>query len=309
MGIVYGGPGLIPQAPVSWAGLAMKWIGWDGSEWTLSDESTGTVLMPGVRGVNMPPIIHHRAAHASMPGARWRGSTVDIREGFWPIQIYSGDGSQAWIDRDRAFWKTIDPNRTGTWIVIQPDGRERKLKMRFKDDTDYAMRHDPALGGWANYGITFEAEQPYWEGEEVFGLWETGTPSPFFGAVGSPAFTISPGGALTEAKLLNPGDVETYIVWELFGPITSAEVGINGRNIVVPFSIAAGQVLQISTSPQTQLALQGPVGGPLTVDKTGDLGAIDFAALPPGEESDLSLSMVGTGAITAAFTPLYYRAW
>lgn len=310
MGIVYGAaPGIPTAPPVIWTGLAMKWIGWDGSEWILSDETDGTVLMPGVRGLNMPPIIHHRAAHASMPGARWRGSTVDVREIFWPIQIYSGDGTDAWIEHDQAFWRTISPDQPGTWVVVQPSGRERRLQMRFKDDNNYAIQHDPAYSGWTNYGITFEAEQPYWEGEAVTGYWQSGTESPFFGASGSPAFTISPGGSLAEAEIYNPGDVSTYIVWRLYGPITSATVGINGRNIVVPFSIASGQVLEIDTRPRAQVALQGPEAGPLTVDKTGNLGDIDFAPLPPGETSDLSLTMAGAGAIEATFTPLYYRAW
>ncbi|HAP90776.1 MAG TPA: hypothetical protein DCR15_14045 [Arthrobacter bacterium] len=309
MGLIFGA--VLPVAPtnVDWFGLTMKWIGWDGSEWTLTDESDGTVLMPGVRGLNMPPIIHHRAAHASVPGARWRGSTVDVRPVFWPLQVFCSTSSADWIARDSAFWGTMDPTRTGTWVVITPDGRQRRLQLRFTDDTDFSMNHDSVLEGWSNYGITLNAEQPYWEGDPLGGLWSPGTSSQFFGGTGAPSFYISPGGTLAEAAIDNPGDVQTYVLWQIYGPISSATVGVNGRNITIPFAIADGQMLEIDTDPRAQQAMQGPVGGELTVDMTGSLGAIDFAPLPPKQTVNLSLSMSGTGEIAARFTPLYYRAW
>lgn len=309
MGVVFGGLSIPSAPPVSWTGLGMKWIGWDGSEWILSNEATGTVMLPGVRGMNMPPVIHHRAAHASLPGARWRGNSVDIREVFWPIQVYSSLGSQEWVELDRAFWKTMDPTKTGTWVVTQPDGTTRSLKLRFVDDGQQTFQHDAALDGWTNYGITLAAEQPYWEGEKISGSWAPGNPIPFFGSTGGPAFAISPGNTLETAKITNPGDVEAYVVWRIYGPITSASVGIDGHTISVPFIIPAGEVLEIDTSPSGQVALQGPVDGPLTVDRTPNLGAIDFAALPPGKESTLELVANGGGGISASFTPLYYRAW
>lgn len=309
MGVIFGGILNPPAPPVAWSGFEMRWIGWDDSEWILSDETHGSVMLPGVRGLSMPPIIHHRAAHASVPGARWRGNSVDVREAFWPIQIYSNLGSQDWIEKDRAFWKTMNPTKTGTWVVIQPDGRRRSLKLRFVDDGDHTFEHDASNDGWTNYGITFAAEQPFWEGEEITGLWQAGSQVSFFGTSGGPAFTISPGNTLESATITNPGDVDSYVIWRVYGPVTSATVGINGRNIVIPFSIPDGEVLEIDTRPTGQIAMQGPVAGPLTVDKTPNLGAIDFAPLPADVESDMSLAMTGTGRVTATFTPLYYRAW
>jgi len=309
MGVVYGGSTAPPEPPVVWAGLDMKWIGWDGSEWSLSDASSGTVMLPGVRGFSMPPIIHHRAAHASLPGARWRGNSVDVREVFWPLQVYTSRGSREWLMRDRAFWSTLDPAMTGLWQVVQPDGTTRSLRLRFTDDGQQTFDFDPSITGWSNYGITLAAEQPYWEGAPVAGLWLAGTQTPFFGGSGGPAFNISPSNTLESATIINPGDVDTYVTWRVFGPVTSATVGINGRIITIPFEIPAGQVLEIDSSPSGQIALQGPVAGPLTVDKTSSLGNIDFAPLPARVQSSMSLTVSGTGSVMASFTPLYYRAW
>lgn len=304
MGIVFGAPPIPPAPPAVWTGLEMTWTGWDGSTWILSDATDGTVIKAGVRGFSMPPIIHHRAAYASVPGARWRGSTVDVREVFWPIQIYSDLGSSYWLEKDRAFWRTLDPTKTGTWKVIAPDGTYRQLEMRYQDDGDMSFGQDPSKAGWQDYGITFAAEQPFWAGQPQTDVFDSGTPSPFFSSTGQPyVVKISPGGTFSSAKMNNPGDVDAYLVWRIYGPTTTVTVGINGRNIVIPFAIADGQMLEIDTNPRAQTAMQG------SIDKTPLLGAVDFAPLPAGKTSTLSLSMTGTGTITATLVPLYYRAW
>lgn len=308
MGVIFGGPATPVNPPVLWTGLDMKWRGWDGSEWSLTDASTGTVMLPGVRGLSMPPVVHHRAAHASLSGARWRGYTVDVREVFWPLQIYSDTGSDAWVERDRAFWRTLDPLQTGQWVVKLPEGTSRTLNLRFASD-DYSMQTDSVLAGWTNYGISFVAEQPFWAGDRITRQWEAGTESQFFGGSGGPAFTISPGNTLSLAELHNPGDVAAHLVWRVYGPATTATVGINGRNITIPFNIPAGQVLVIDTTPSAQTAMMGPSAGPWTTDRTMDLGLIDFASLPTGNNT-LSLNITGgVGTISATFEPLYYRAW
>lgn len=298
MGIVFGAPYTPPLPPVTWTGLDMIWTGWDGSVWHLAHAADGTVMMPGVRGLNTPPVVHYLASSAATPGARWRGHTVDTREVFWPIQIYSDLGSLDWLARDRAFWKTMRPDKTGTWTVIQPSGAQRSLTLRFKEDGGQTYNTDPALAGWNNYGITLQAEQPFWAGETETGGWGAAVPVGFFANK-----TISPGGTLASATLYNPGDVEVWPVWNIYGPVTAATVGINGRNITVPFTVAGGEVLTIDTSPRVQTAMLGGT------DRTGDLTGIDFAPLPPGEVSSLTLSMTGSGRITATVTPLYLRAW
>jgi hypothetical protein len=276
----------------------MTWTGWDGSVWSLSDSQHGTVMLPGVRGLNMPGVTHYTTTNANLPGARWRGHTTDVREVFWPIQIYSNTGSVEWLARDRAFWKTMRPEKTGTWSVIQPDGQSRSLKLRFQDDGTQTFDTDPAIVGWTNYGITLQAEEPYWAGPSEIRSWTAGNAVPFF-----PNLTISPGGTLASAQIVNPGDVDIWPVWKIHGPSTTAQVGLNGRLITVPFTVNAGQVLTIDTSPRVQTAMLDGV------DRTADLGTVDFAPIPADGTTTLSLSMTGTGSISATITPLYLRAW
>ena len=270
-------------------------------------------MLPGLRGLTMPPIVHYSTAYASVPGAAWRGHTVDAREVFWPIQLYHDTDSQGWIDRDRAFWKTMRPEKTGTWTVKLPSGAERQLDCRFSNDGDGTITHDPVLAGWSNYGITLVAEEPFWRAEPIRREWGAdGTVTDFLPSAPGGNFTIAPSTTLASSAMPNPGDVDAYPVWEVHGPTTTAQVGIAGRNITIPFAVDAGQVLVIDTAPSQQSATLWTISGDSRVspvDKTPDLGIANFVAVPADSTTTTSLLLTGAGKVSLILTPLYLRAW
>lgn len=97
--------------------------------------------------------------------------------------------------------------------------------------------------------------------------------------------------------------METHVEWEAHGPFTSVTVGVGDSTVVAPINAAAGQVLVIDTDPSVQAAfLDG-------VDVTEQLTQAEFGTIPPGTAVPLTLSMTGTGFITATYTPKYFRAW
>ena len=314
MALVFATPYFPPVAPPQeWIGLQMTWTGWDGSVWNLTSAAEGAVMLPGLRGLSMPAVVHYSTAYASVPGATWRGHTVDAREVFWPIQLYHDTNSQGWIDRDRAFWKTMRPDKTGTWTVKLPSGQERHLDCRFSNDGEMAFNQDPALQGWSNYGITLVAEKPFWRAEPIRREWGAdGTVKDFFPAEPGGNFTIAPSTTLATSAMPNPGDVDAYPVWEIQGPATTAQVGIAGRNITIPFPITANQVLAIDTAPSQQSATLYTVvdGQRVTpVDKTADLGVAKFVPVPADSVTPTSLLLTGSGTVSLTLTPLYLRAW
>ena len=312
MALVFATPYYPSAPPRPWVGLEMTWTGWDGSLWHLTSAAEGAVMLPGVRGLNMPPVVHYSTAFASVPGARWRGHTVDAREVFWPIQIYHDLDSQAWIDRDRAFWKTMRPEKTGTWTVKHPSGAERKLDCRFSNDGDATMNQDPVLAGWSNYGITLVAEQPFWRAAPITREWNAGGALPFYPQTTGDNFQISPSTTLDNSAMPNPGDVEAYPVWEVHGPVTSAQVGVAGRNIQIPFAVDTGQVLVIDTNPAQQSAILWDGDGGVRTnprDVTPQLGAAQFVPIPGDSITTTTLSVNGAGKVSLVLTPLYLRAW
>jgi hypothetical protein len=281
----------------------MVWSGWDGTQWSLTNPDEGIVMMPGLRGWSMPPVNHYKDSYASVAGTRWRGYQVGEREVFWPIQIYSDAGSNDWIMRDSAFWRTMHPRRLGTWSVTQPDGSTRSLTLRFKDDGTQEFQIDPVQRGWGSYGITLAAEQPFWAGDLVVGSWTTGAGSNFFNTTGAPAFNISPGNSISNARINNPGDEASWPVWVLDGPFTSFGIMVGGKTIGATMTVGSGHQLVIDTDPVKRSALLDGA------DVMSQITQAGFAPLPDGMGVDLSLAMVGSGRITVKFTPLYYRAW
>jgi len=321
------------SASVSWSGFqAMTWTGADGSQFDLLSPDSGTLLMAGARGLNMPSLTDYTSESPALDGARFRGSRTNQREVFWPLLVYSDAGSQAWVEYDREFWNSLRPGQVGLWTVTHPNGDTRTLRCRFKDDGGQSYDVDPSLVGWAAYGITLVADQPYWEGAAVTRTWKASQPVSFFGGgTGGPPFTISPGSTLAKATMPNPGDVDAYPMWVLTGPIDIASVGLSGKLTQYQASIASGRSVVIDTSPDQQRVVEiasppdPDSGGPdvgsqewldwisaamsTGTDRVLNLGSVAFnAPVSPGRSVSLSLSMVGDGTVTAAIVPYYFRA-
>lgn len=295
--------GLPDVAPASWPGLReVRWEAWDGTAWDLLDPQAGTFLVEGVRGLTMPPATRHTTESPAVAGTDDSDDDhVGEREVFLPLFVYSDAGSQAWVERDRAFWRGLRRRKYGWLVVVHPDGTERRLRCKFVDDGSHAFPVDPTRRGWALYGITLVAPQPYWQGAPVVRSWKAGEPVEFFQADG---LHIAPASRIDTATIDNDGDVEAWPVWTIHGPTSSVTVGVDARVVEVPFTLAEGESLVIDTHPTVQTAADHA-----GADRTGELGAVDFAAVEPGDRVALDITLVGTGYVSASLTPLYERAW
>lgn len=275
-------------------GLTFGWVGWDASSWNLTNDATGVCLLEGVRGLSMPPVQQYRSESPMVAGSRYRGTRVQQREVFWPLQVWHHGTPGDFVVRDRAFWKTLDPSKVGTWTVTQPAVGEaspvsRTLKLRYESD-DGAWDSDPLLLGYNAYGITLVAEQPFWQG--------------------TPATTTFTG---TDSILVtNPGDVPAWITWTLNGPISSgAHVGVYGAHILVPAAVPDGDTLTIYTQPDLMVALWDD-GTELVLDSSpDDYGVMNakFKAVREGASTHLQVTMSGAGTIDGTLTPYYFRAY
>jgi len=324
--VVYGLPFLPTPTPgPNWQGMLMTWTGWDGSVWTISDRSAGALLLSGTRGLTLPPTRRVVDSSPAVAGSLHRGSVTEEREVFWPIKIFHGDGALAWVARDRAFRRTLDPDKPGVWSVTQPSGETRRLTCYFDNDGNHSMDTLPSLTGWERYSITLVAEQPYWVGDPVVRSWKNRTYEPFFDADGPQIVNIAPGADASTATIDNPGDVESYPRWFVDGEVTAAAVGVGGIVVNVPFTVGAGQCLVIESDPvnigatmydvapgaEAKKPSERVIGVDLInpVDRTADLGEADFGAIPAGESVELSLSLTGTGTVEVYLPTLWRAAW
>lgn len=299
-----GSPAPPPPPPDvdAWPGIAQTWTAHDGTVWPLTGTETGVRLRPGARGYSMPLVEDFTDEAAGVDGQFFSGYRVAAREVFWPILIVQGGGSQAWLDYDRSFWRTVQPGRYGTWTVRQPNGQARRLRMRSVSDLEPSWDHLPGRLDWHPYGLLFVADDPYWYGQRIVVTGEDNPPVEFIDPDDSPPFHISGGSSLSGMSIANPGDVDAWPTWTAVGPHTGLTVGVGGRLITCP-DLGEGERLVVDTSPWVQAAT---VDG---VDVTAELGDVDFAPVPPGETVPLFASSSGDGTVTCTVTPRYFRAW
>lgn len=316
----------VPPLPAAaaWQGFRLSWRGWDGSDWELSQPRSGLFLQPGVRGLGMPDFERHSTGSAMVPGSRHRGSSTKDREVFWPVYLYSDDSSEAFLARDRAFWGSLDTDVEGTWTCHLPNGSSRSLDLRLVSVED-DLKYDPIKMGWARYGVTLLADQPYWLGEATTRSWSQGELRNYdvtaqdridYGYADDVIHYLSAGGSLGSATFSNDGDVEAYPVWTVVGPTTAVSFGVEGSTVVVPFAIPAGSAVRIDTDPVSgQVLWFGDWDASAKtifepVDRTAELDPTSkFVAIPRGQDRKLTIAMTGTGTVLAEVRNKYRRAW
>ncbi|MDQ1053169.1 hypothetical protein QE394_001097 [Arthrobacter sp. SORGH_AS 212] len=323
--IVYGAPYIPPVDPApAWSGMPMTWTA-KGTEWALTDRSTGIFLLPGVRGLGSARQERHSTSSPAVAGSQYQGTSFLDREVMWPLKIWHNGGSTAWMERDRAFWKTMDPKDIGVWTVVHPDGNHRSLTLRFVDDGDHSRERNPLRIGWDRYNINLVAEQPFWVGRPVVRSFiGEAPPPPFFGNDG-PIVNIASDFSAANARMDNPGDEESFPRWFIDGDTESAHVGVGEEIVHVPFPIDAGYCLVIESDPDLiggtlyEITASGAEKKPSErvigvdminpVDMSPELGETDFAPVPAGAQVPLSLSISGTGAVEVLLPTLYRRPW
>lgn len=302
----------VPPAPppppyVPWLRAQIEWIGWDGSEWNLTDWRSGVfVTQDGIEGLSRPTHTDWIAPMSpAMHGQQFNGFVVDPRKIFLPLYLYSDESSEAFQKLDSAFWATMKPNKYGTLRYTSTAGA-REIRARFRDDGGQAYARDPHYFGWARYGIELIADDPFWTSETISQFFGgSGEGVDFFGGVEgkAPMFHIGSSSNLANATMTNPGDVDAWPVWEVQGPADNPRLGVGGRFVSAPFDLLEGQVLVINSDPTDQTAWRDGV------DVTHLLGEYAFAPIPPGLNGKLEISYEGSGSVSVSITPRFDRAW
>lgn len=278
----------------------MKWTGFDGSTWVLSDPDITPGMRRGVKGLHMPRFEVFESSTPLVPGSELTGYALPAREVYWPITFAASSVSE-WEQRHGAFFDSFHPTEPGIWTVGE-GSKERTLPLTGDFDGSYAFDIDPFVTGWALIGIELKAPRPLWRGRPISKTFYAQEGTAFIPAGLAPDFHISPAASFARASIDNPGNEPAYLTWIVNGPATDLTLGIGGAIIDVPFALTAGDVLTIDTDPAGQFAtLNG-------ADVTRELGFQMFAPVPPRGTSQLAIANAGDGSVTAQLIPLYWRA-
>ena len=302
--VVFAAPSVAPPPKVSrWMPYVMSWEGSDGSVWDLSDPRSGIVMLrDGVTGMHFPGWDRYTSDSPALPGSRFRGTRVLPRDVTWAIHLYSDESSVDWVERDRAFWRSFDPNVPGTWSVTSPDGQTRRLPCRLISAGDYEYGHSGSFKGWATYPVNLVADDPFWLGSDVSRSWSAGELVEFFDPDDSPPFHISQKSSYDDAVMTNPGDVAAWPVWTVVGPSVDAVVTVDGGQLGLP-DLSEGQTLVIDTDPARGTAVLDGVE-----DVSGLVLPWDPRPVPAGGEVPVSVEMSQLAELHCRVTPKFYRA-
>lgn len=306
--------------------MRLRWEGWDGSVWDICDRRSGVFLLAGTRGLGMPTGSRFRDPSPGHHGSQHRGTLWGEREVFWPTKTWHEGKGMAFIERDRAFFRTMDPEKPGRWFAVQPDGQERHLELRYDPKSaDDGIETFPTLMGWAQYGVYLTADQPFWVGKPSVKSFEPPRqPEAFYEPNGPHLFNLGQGFTFANAAIDNLGDVESFPRWFIDGEAEpGAWVGVGDLRVTVPFAIPAWKCLVIESDPTKIGATMYDVTAPgkkpsereigvdmvNPVNMSRQLGEADFTPVPPGKGVKLSISLEGSGVVEAYLPSLYRRAW
>lgn len=320
-GIIYAVPRPPVPVPVpKWVKTRVTWTGHDGSIWDLTDPDGGVVLLrDGVEGLHLPKFKQWIRQSPAVPGQTFTGAIAEPRNVVLPLAVYNDENSLAWVEHDRAFWKSMHPRRAGI-LTISPagTGSSRSIHLRLVPE-DHTYDIDPAFARWAEYSTVLVADQPFWEGLPVRAVWGAAPAQEFYEETGPQLINIMTGHTTSGATLENAGDEDAWPVWTIVGPSSATHMGIGNDIVEIPFDIPEGKAVVLDTDPRIRTALEydyipatseTPEELLNPMDRTADLtGAVKFARIPGGATATVNVSLAGNGLIRVELTPLYWRAW
>ena len=298
---------------------SVLWTGWNGATWELlcpspHDPATGVALGRRVRGLHFGEVETFASESPAVDGAAPLGYVVKPREVFLALRVFQATSSQAWVEHDRAFWRSMLPAAPGVrgpgrLTITHPNGDRRWLELWPQHKGDHEYDVDPTRRGWAMYGQYLTAYRPYWTTDPVAArTFTAGGASGFFGGSaggrGAP-FVIGDAGLVGSAVIDNPGDEPAWPVWRLHGPFTQVKIGVPGALSTLSMTVGAGETITVDTDPLAQ-SITDQTGTPRM---PGALAGAPFVAVPPGQNQALVAEMTGGGRIEATLQPLYHRAW
>ncbi len=288
--------------------LNIQWTDTNGTAWDLVHGPVA-LMNAGVMGFGMPKTFDTIRQTALVHGQTLQSWRLEPRDIFLPV-TFRDDADLDVNGIQRAFWDGLALGQYGNLQVTDSNGGIRSIDARFVSDGDVSFTVDPyaQTHAYRPYGVSLVADDPWWRGPVEsfsFGLGPEGTAT-FFGngSSATPFYIIkSTGGA--DSTLTNNGDQDAWITWTIEGPMTSFDLEIGGQHIAGAITVDAGDTLTIETSPLNQIAYLSD-----GTKVTRDLTSADFAPLPAtGLPVNVGIDVVGTGTITASFSPVYWRAF
>lgn len=267
--------------------------------------SEGLIVLPGVEGLDTPPVTLTQDEPAMWDGSLHRHVRYRPRQVFLPMQLVAADTAtmRAAIRRLAVI---TDPKRGPTTVTVaHHDGATRSVDGYLASPFGAALDAREGVR-WRKFGLAFTCPDPYFAGNtETITFRFDGGIDPFLGPVFLPLH-LSNSQVLGDVTIHNAADAESWPVWTLTGPTDAVEISSNGLSWTLPDGIADGETVIVDCRRGVQTVTDATGAA---WDRLGPLS--NLWALPPGD-NEVGLTMTGAEAgatVTVAWQQRWLTAW
>lgn len=269
-----------------------------GQVWELNPPGNEFFTMNAVTGYGITPVeLITRADPRG--GVIVAGVRDQARNLVWPVRIRDST-HMGFLTRWRAFAAALALTKRrgpGVFRLTRPNGSAREVLCHYQGGMD----GEPGQGWTYDTPVlSLLVPEGHWRDSQPIPIeWKTGGTVDFL----APYPSISSGDVLGAVEVTNPGQVEAWPTWRLYGPATQlvATNGTRGQTFTINRTIADGEWLDITTRP-------GLVTNPAGAAVNGALvrpGSVLWR-LDPGV-NDVDLAVTGAGPSTRLVMTFYPR--
>ena len=228
--------------------VTISLTGSNGDTITLDDDGD-FVLATGVSGFGIPSTEVRIEASAGN-GGTWRFSKRGVREIDLPIVVFGADRGAVETNLRRLARLLQDKNGPTKVTATYSDGSSVYIEAHYTGGAETQFGEDAGFT-YCRWVITLQAPQPFWESGQTSSFSVTS------GSTGRgllPQLTklkVSSSQALGVVNVVNAGDVETFPVWTVLGPVTDLTITNGSDTFKLVGTIPNGTTITIDTEDST----------------------------------------------------------
>lgn len=274
--------------------VTISLVGANGDTIQLGDESD-FVLLTGLTGFGIPAT-SVRIDGSAGAGGVWRFTKRGVRDIDLPIAIFGTDRVDVETKLRRLARLLQDTDGATKIVASYDDGSSVFLEAHYVGGAETQFGSD-ANNYFCRWTIQMQAPQPYWAtvATQSFTIGSGSTGRGLLPQLSK--LKVSSSQALGVVNVNNVGDVETYPIWTLRGPIDYVTVSNGTKSFTYNAPIATDETITINTETNA-------VTNQLGVNKYANLGAAPkLFSLPPGISS---LDISGTNASNNTIISCFY---
>lgn len=283
------------------AQLVVSMTGSNGDTITFSDAGDFTITA-GIAGLNIPAT-NLRIDGSAGDGGLFRFTKRDVRLIDVPVLITGTDRADVEAKLRRLAAVTQNKSGSTTISIAYPTGEVWQIQGYYAGGAEGVGGGESSNTAFVNWVLSFHCPQPFWTRttSETFTVKTGATGRGLIETTSLSKLHVSSAQAIGTLHVQSSGDVDSYPVWQLVGPMDSCTVtrASDGASWAYTAAIASGSTVTVDTFAGTVVDNTG-------ANKYAQLGPSPKLFAIPAGISDVTVVAPGSDSntqITLAYQP------